>query len=104
YLPQAGIVQLGMWPLADPANGLPLVDAAEALSHPQWLDDVPASAANPLASRIGWFNVSNTACGIFGLIAGFAITAGVSLPGKEPSAKKRELIEALRLPEIRRAD
>jgi Na+(H+)/acetate symporter ActP len=57
-----------------------------------------------LASRIGWFDVSNTACGIFGLIAGFAITAGVSLPGKEPSAKKRELIEALRLPEIRRAD
>ena len=98
YFPQAGVVQFGMWPLADPANGLPLVDAAEALSHPQWLDDVPASAANPLASRIGWFNVSNLACGIFGLIAGFAITAGVSLLGKEPSARKREQIEAARLP------
>jgi cation/acetate symporter len=98
YFPQAGVVQFGMWPLADPANGLPLVDAAEALSHPLWLDDVPASAANPLASRIGWFNVSNTACGIFGLIAGFAITAGVSFLGKEPSARKREQVEALRLP------
>jgi len=98
FFPQAGIVQFGMWPLADPANGLPLVDAADALSHLQWLKDLPASAANPLASRIGWINISSSACGIFGLIAGFAVTAGLSLLGKEPSTREREQIEALRLP------
>jgi cation/acetate symporter len=47
---------------------------------------------------VGWFNVSNAACGIFGLGAGFLMTIGVSLVGKEPSAQKRALLAALRTP------
>jgi cation/acetate symporter len=98
YFPQAGIAQFGMWPLADPANSLPSVHPAEVLSDPRWLADLPASAANPLASRIGWFNVGTTASGIFGLVAGFAVIAVVSLLSKPPNPRQRAQIEAMRLP------
>lgn len=103
YFPQAGITQFGMQPLTEPASGLPLVDAAAVLSQARWLADVPASAANPLASKVGWLNVSNFACGIFGLVTGLAITAGVSLLGSPPSDKKREQLESLRIPQQRDA-
>jgi cation/acetate symporter len=98
YLPQAGISRFGMSALVDPTNGRSLVDAARVLADPKWLADVPASAANPLASKVGWFNISNAACGIFGLAASFLVTIGVSLLGKKPSATRRAVIEALRTP------
>jgi cation/acetate symporter len=98
YFPQAGMTRFGMSSLVDPANGRSLVDAAQVLADPKWLADVPASAANPLASKVGWFNISNAACGIFGLAAGFLMTVGVSLLGKQPSAHKRAWLEALRAP------
>jgi cation/acetate symporter len=98
YFPQAAIAELGMTALSDPASGRPLVDAARILADPGWHADVPASLANPLASKVGWLNVGNEACGIFGLAFGFAITIAVSLMGKKPSAEKQELIESIRIP------
>jgi len=98
YFPQAAIGDLGMTALFDPASGRPLVDAARILADPRWHADVPASLANPLASKVGWFNVGNDACGIFGLMFGFAITIAVSLIGKKPTAEKQELVESIRAP------
>ena len=98
YFPQTAIAELGMTALFDPASGRPLVDAARILADPGWHADVPASLANPLASKVGWFNVGNDACGIFGLAAGFAITIAVSLMGKKPSAEKQERIASIRIP------
>jgi cation/acetate symporter len=79
---------LVMTPLSDPASGRPLVDAAGILADPTWRADVPASLANPLASKVGWFNVDNSACGIFGLAFGFAIAIAVSVMGKKPPADR----------------
>jgi cation/acetate symporter len=104
YFPQAAIAELGMTALSDPASGRPLVEAARILADPGWHADVPASLANPLASKVGWFNVGNEACGIFGLAFGFAVTIAVSLMGKKPSAEKQELIESIRIPRAGRPD
>jgi cation/acetate symporter len=98
YFPQAGIAQFGMTALSDPASGRPLVDAARILADPRWHADIPAGLANPLASKVGWFNVGNEACGIFGMAIGFAITIAISLISKKPSAEKQELMESMRAP------
>ena len=98
YYPQAGVSYFGMSALLDPADGKPLVNVALALADAKWLADVPASAANPLASRIGWFNVGNIACGVFGLAAGFVTITFVSLMSKRPTANQRAWIDTLRAP------
>jgi cation/acetate symporter len=98
YFPQAGVTQFGMMALLDPANGRPLVDAAQAFADPRWLADVPASTANPLASKVGWLNIGNLACGILGMPIGFLIIIVLSLIGKQPSPKRQAAIAALRVP------
>jgi cation/acetate symporter len=98
YFPQVGLIRFGMVPLVDTMTGHSLVDAAPVLADPRWRLDVPASAANPLASKVGWFNVSNAACGLFGLAVGFFMIAAVSLLGKKPSARSRVLLAGLRAP------
>jgi cation/acetate symporter len=98
YYPQAGVGYFGMTALLDPADGKPLVNVAQVLADPKWLADVPASAGNPLASKIGWFNVSNLACGVFGLIAGFVTMIAISLMTNRRSPDKRALIDTLRAP------
>jgi cation/acetate symporter len=98
YFPQAAVRELGMSALSDPVSGKALVDAARILADPRWQGDVPAGLVNPLASKVGWFNVGNDACGIFGLAAGFAVAIAVSLLGRKPSAESRERIESIRIP------
>jgi cation/acetate symporter len=101
YYPQAGVSYFGMTALLDPADGKPLVNVAQVLADPRWLADVPASPGNPLASKIGWFNIGNLACGVFGLAAGFVIMIVVSLMGKRRSPDTRALIDTLRAPHSR---
>ena len=100
YFPHAGVTHFGMSALLNPANGQPLVNAAQVLADPRWLADVPASVGNPLVSRVGWLNVSNLACGLFGLSLGFTTIIAVSLLGKKPSAKTQALVDALHEPAI----
>ena len=104
YFPQAAVRELGMTALSDPASGRPLVDAARILADPGWQADMPAGLANPLASKVGWFNVGNDACGIFGLAFGFAVIMIVSIMGKRPDVKKHDLIESIRVPGARSPD
>ena len=84
YFPQAATTYLGMTSLRNPANGQALVNVAQVLADPKWLADVPASAANLLASAVGWLNVGNLASGVLGMSLGFVITIAVSLLGKTP--------------------
>ena len=98
YFPQAGISLFGMSALIDPASGRALVDTATVMTDPAWLADVPASAANPLALNVGWFNIDPAACGILGLATGFLAAVAVSLAGKPPCVRKRAWIEALHAP------
>ncbi len=98
YYPQAGVSYFGMTALLDPADGKPLVNVAQVLADPKWLADVPASAGNPLASKIGWFNIDNLACGVFGLTAGFVTMIVISLMGNRRSPDKQALIDTLRAP------
>jgi cation/acetate symporter len=101
YYPQAGVSYFGMTALLDPADGKPLVNVAQVLADPKWLADVPASPGNPLASKIGWFNIGNLACGVFGLAAGFVTMIVVSLMGKRRSPDTRIPIDMLRAPHSR---
>jgi cation/acetate symporter len=98
YFPQAGVTHFGMASLVNPATGRPLVNVAQILSEARWLADVPASAANPLASKVGWFNVSNTACGVFGVLTGFLVIVAISLLGRKPSARNAARIDRIRVP------
>jgi cation/acetate symporter len=98
YFPQAGVTHFGMASLVNPATGRPLVNVAQVLSEPRWLADVPASAANPLASKVGWFNVGNIAGGVFGVLTGFLTIVAISLLGRQPSARKAALIDSIRAP------
>jgi cation/acetate symporter len=98
YYPQAGVSYFGMTALLDPADGKPLVNVAQILADPKWLADVPASAGNPLASKIGWFDISNLACGVFGLTAGFVTMIVISLMSKRRPPDNRARIDTLRAP------
>jgi cation/acetate symporter len=98
YFPQAGVTLFGMSSLINPATGRPLVNVAQVLADAQWLADVPASAANPLASKVGWFDLGNTACGLLGVLAGFLTAGAVSLLSVRPSPAAQAAIDAVRTP------
>jgi cation/acetate symporter len=59
---------------------------------------VPASAANPLANKVGWFDLNNINCGLLGMPLGFLVIIVVSLMGKEPSREMQALIDEIRKP------
>ena len=98
YFPQAGVTHFGMSSLLDAATRAPLVNVAQVLADPAWLGDVPASIGNPLASKVGWFNVSNLASGIFGVPAGLLVTFALSLIGNGPSPERQASFDTLRTP------
>jgi cation/acetate symporter len=98
YFRQLGVTRLGMSPLLNSGDEQALVNVTQVLADPRWSADVPASEANPLASRVGWLNVGNTVCGILGVFAGFAITIGVSLLGGRPSARTQVFVDSLHAP------
>lgn len=98
YYPQAGVNYFGMTALTNPATGAPLVNVAQAMADPKWLADVPASAANPLQSKVGWFGLNNINCGLLGMPLGFLVMYVVSLMTKEPSKEIQALIDEIRKP------
>jgi cation/acetate symporter len=98
YFPQAGVTLFGMSSLLNPETGKALIDVAQLMADPKWLGDVPASAANPMANRVGWFDLNNINCGLLGMPLGFLVIIVVSLMGKEPSREMQALIDEIRKP------
>jgi cation/acetate symporter len=98
YYPQAGVSYFGMTSLTNPATGAPLVDVAKVMADPKVLADVPASPANPLQSRVGWFGLNNINCGLLGMPLGFLVMYVVSMMGKEPSKEMQAFVDEIRKP------
>jgi cation/acetate symporter len=98
YFPQAGVNYFGMTSLQNPATGAPVVDVVKTLADPRWAADVPASAANPMQSKVGWFNLNNINCGLLGMPLGFLVMWVVSYAGKEPSKEMQAFVDEIRRP------
>ena len=98
YFPQAGVTYFGMTSLLNPETGKALINVAQVMADPKWLADVPASAANPLANRVGWFDLNNINCGLLGMPLGFLVIYVVSLMTKEPSREMQAFIDEIRKP------
>jgi cation/acetate symporter len=98
YFPQMGIDYFGMTSLLNPETGKPLVDIAKVMADPQWMHQWPALATNPLANKVGWFDLNNINCGLLGMPLGFLVMVVVSRFGKEPSAEMQALVDEIRKP------
>jgi cation/acetate symporter len=98
YFPQAGVNYFGMSSLTHPITGAPLVDVANTLADAKWVADVPASAANPMQSKVGWFGLNNINCGLLGMPLGFLIMWLVSKVTPAPSAEMQAMVEEIRKP------
>ena len=98
YFPQAGVTYFGMTSLLNPETGQALVNVGQLLADPKWAADVPASATNPLANKVGWFDLNNINCGLLGMPLGFLVIYVVSLMGKEPSKEMQAFIDEIRKP------
>ena len=98
YYPQAGVTYFGMTSLLNPETGQALINVKAIMADAKWLADVPASAANPLANKVGWFDLNNIACGLLGTPLGFAVIYVVSLLGKEPSREMQAYVDDIRKP------
>ena len=84
YFPAFGVKYFGMTSLLNPVTGAPLVDIAKAMALPNAMESFP-TLAHPLANKVGWFDLTNIACGLLGAPLGFAVIYIVSQLGKEPS-------------------
>ncbi|MBI3436144.1 MAG: hypothetical protein HY056_13890, partial [Proteobacteria bacterium] len=98
YFPQAGVTYFGMSSLTNPHSGAALVNVSQVMADAKWLADVPASAANPLQSKVGWFGLNNINCGLLGMPLGFLVMFVVSLLGKEPSKEIQDMVDEIRKP------
>ncbi len=98
YFPQMGIEYFGMTSLLNPTTGMPLVDIAKVMADPQWTHQWPALATNPLANKVGWFDLNNINCGLLGMPLGFLVMVVVSLLGKPPPAEMQALVDEIRKP------
>jgi cation/acetate symporter len=97
YFPGLGVKYFGMTSLLNPVTGAPLVDIAKAMALPNALESFP-TLAHPLANKVGWFNLTNIACGLLGAPLGFAVIYVVSLLGKAPSAEMQAYVDDIRKP------
>jgi len=97
YFPGLGVKYFGMTSLLNPVTGAPLVDIAKAMALPNALESFP-TLAHPLANKVGWFNLTNIACGLLGAPLGFAVIYIVSLLGKAPSAEMQAYVDDIRKP------
>ncbi len=98
YFPQMGVTYFGMTSLLNPETGQALINVSQIMADPKWLADVPASAANPLANKVGWFDLNNINCGLLGMPLGFLVIYVVSLMGKAPSREMQAFIDEIRKP------
>jgi cation/acetate symporter len=85
YYPQAGVDYFGMTSMLNPITGAPVVDIAKGVK-PQ------------AVHQVGWFNLSNIACGLLGAPVGFIVMIVVSLMGKEPSKEMQAFVDEIRKP------
>jgi cation/acetate symporter len=97
YFPGAGVQYFGMTSLLNPVTGAPLVDLAKVMALPNAMESFP-TLAHPLANKVGWFNLTNIACGLLGAPLGFAVIYVVSLLGKAPSAEMQAYVDDIRKP------
>jgi cation/acetate symporter len=98
YFPQAGVTYFGMSSLLNPETGKALINVSQIMTDPKWLADVPASAANPMANRVGWFDLNNINCGLLGMPLGFLVIYVVSLVTPAPSKEMQSFIDEIRKP------
>ena len=98
YFPQMGVNYFGMTSLLNPTTGLPVVDIAKVMADPQWMHQWPALATNPMANRVGWFDLNNINCGLLGMPLGFLVMIVVSWFGKPPPAEMQALVDEIRKP------
>jgi cation/acetate symporter len=97
YFPGAGVKYFGMTSLLNPATGAPVVDIAKAMALPNAMESFP-TLAHPLANKVGWFNLTNIACGLLGAPLGFLVIYVVSKLGREPSREMQAYVDDIRRP------
>lgn len=97
YFPGAGVKYFGMTSLLNPVTGAPIVDIAKAMALPNAMESFP-TLAHPLANKVGWFGLTNIACGLLGAPFGFAVIYIVSKLGREPSAEMQAYVDDIRKP------
>ena len=97
YFPGVGVKYFGMTSLLNPMTGAPLVDIAKAMALPNAMEAWP-TLAHPLANKVGWFGLTNIACGLLGAPLGFAVIYIVSKLGKEPSTEMQAYVDDIRKP------
>ena len=97
YFPGFGVKYGGMTSLLNPTTGAPLVDIAKAMTALNAMDAFP-TLAHPLANKVGWFNLTNIACGLLAMPVGFLTIIIVSLLGKEPSKEMQAYVDEIRKP------
>jgi cation/acetate symporter len=97
YFPGFGVRYAGMTSLLNPSTGAPLVDIAKVMTLPNAMESFP-TLAHPLANKVGWFNLTNIACGLLAMPVGFLTIIVVSLMGKEPSREMQAYVDEIRKP------
>lgn len=100
YYPHIGVQYFGMTSLLNPVSGAPLISAdnmAKFLADPA-IANGPVLVSNPLASKVGWFNINNISSALFGLPAGFLAMYVVSMLTAAPSKAMMDFVDACRRP------
>jgi cation/acetate symporter len=97
YFPGYGVAYFGMSSLTNPAGAPLIADMAKAMAAPNAMDTWVA-ASHPLASKVGWFGLTNIAAGLIGMPVGFALIYVVSLMTKAPSLELQSFIDEIRKP------
>lgn len=100
YYPHIGVQYFGMSSLLNPVSGAPLISAenmAKFLADPA-IANGPVLVSNPLASKVGWFNINNISSALFGLPAGFLAMYVVSMLTAAPSKAMMDFVDACRRP------
>ncbi len=97
YFPGYGVAYFGMSSLSNPAGAPLIADMAKVMAAPNAMD-IWVAASHPLASKVGWFGLTNIAAGLIGMPVGFALIYVVSLMTKEPSKELQAFVDEIRKP------
>ena len=99
YFPQAGVTYFGMTSLLNPETGKALINVATVDGRSEvGMPTCRRALANPMANRVGWFDLNNINCGLLGMPLGFLVIYVVSLFTKAPSAEMMAYIDEIRKP------
>jgi cation/acetate symporter len=100
YWPHLGVQYFGMTSLLNPITGNPLISAADMAKHlaDPAVTKGPVLISNPLASRVGWFNINNISSALFSLPIGMATIWIVSMFTRAPSPEVKAMVDEARRP------